>query len=303
MGKKNTKSNQKDCGVIYVAFGVPYLLQALHSYRTLKMNNPDISAKIVTNVLSFTSDDPLLTVQYIDAPDGENRKYKTSVYELSPFQRTLYLDADTEVCDNISFGFHFLDRVDFAIRPAPVLIKNVSFEINPERSYRWARKWGEFNGGVFFFRKCSECEILFKSWNAEIIEKKLKRDQKALTRAIVKNPGMSLWPLAPAWNFTRYDYKIHRKQKKLRREPFIWHYIDYSYSPRSLYNVLRMAGGNYVFRQKAYSYSFWKKFVIAPYLKKASFGNETLFKMATNLFRPLRIISYFGEGKKGAMSK
>lgn len=269
--KEAPNNHEADCGVIYVAFGIPYLLQTLHSYRTLRRNNPDIPVKIITNVLSYTVADPLLTIQHIDAPDEENRKYKTSVYQYSPFRKTLYLDADTEVLGDISLGFEFLEWADIAIRPAPCLIKNVSTEPDPKKAYHLARTWGEFNGGVFFFRKSGECERFFRYWNDDIKENDLKRDQKALLRSIAQNRSMSIWPLGPAWNYTRYDYRTHKlysEQKRLRSEPFIWHYINFSFCVRALSDIINMSKDSEVFWAEVVSLAFLKTFILVPFIER-----------------------------------
>lgn len=111
-------------GALYVAFGAPYLLQALHSIATLRRHNPELPVIVLCNTAPPDPIPPALgpsfcTFRQIDAPNAQNREFKSSVHQHSPFVRTLFLDFDTEIKDNLAQGFAFLNHADIAIRPEP----------------------------------------------------------------------------------------------------------------------------------------------------------------------------------------
>lgn len=44
---------------------------------------------------------------------------KSQMYDLSPFENTLYLDTDTIICGNLDFGFKMAERHGIAMCIAP----------------------------------------------------------------------------------------------------------------------------------------------------------------------------------------
>ncbi len=86
---------------------------------------------------------PELPVSVIRLPAGSNLLDKARLYRETPFERTLYLDVDTVVLDDLEFGFEMADRTGLAccICECP-----------------WARRYPsmkgdlvEYNTGVLFF--------------------------------------------------------------------------------------------------------------------------------------------------------
>jgi len=104
-------------------------------------------------------------------------------------------------------------------------------------------------------------------------------------RALATCPEVTIRPLAAAWNYTRYDIQTHPRECWLRHEPFVWHYMDYSYSPGALRGVWAMAQvsgrtrvmGNWV---------FVKQQVIRPFLTRYA-GLKTFYKIRSSLKRAL----------------
>jgi hypothetical protein len=93
----------------------------------------------------------------IDAAEGDVSSLieKTKIFDLSPFDETLFLDIDTVVMGNLDFGFNKASEYGLAICicEAP-----------------WARRYKnifvgdeiEYNTGVIFFNK--EAKIVFDEW-------------------------------------------------------------------------------------------------------------------------------------------
>lgn len=160
-------------------------------------------------------------------PGSHALQEKARMLDLSPFEETLYLDADTVVLGNLNFGFAKAQAHGIA----------VSISENP-----WARRYPrifsgdevEYNTGVVFFtRKCAD---LFEEWkrSGRDLDSKLvfvkggkpvamsANDQGTFAAAIEKT-GFNPFILPANWNF----------RPKWRKNFFgplkIWH--DYSDPP------------------------------------------------------------------------
>jgi hypothetical protein len=102
---------------------------------------------------------PELPVHIHQLPDQANLLDKAGMFQYSPFEQTLFLDADTVVMDRLDFGFEMADRHALAccICECP-----------------WARRYTgiglgdlvEYNTGVLFFTK--EAQPVFDAWNINV---------------------------------------------------------------------------------------------------------------------------------------
>src|SRR6056297_1026233 len=210
-------------GVIYVAFGAPYLAMSLVSAATLRATNPDVPIMIVTNVArepphvywwrEHTGD----VWQYVEGETDANRLTKTDIFRLSPFENTLYLDCDTAVLADISQINFFLDYFDLLMM----------YQSNPGTDRKRTlfdgalpySTIGHFNGGVVAFRKNKEAEKFFRLWNERYRSMNIKRDQPSLVEALYISDARLL-PLQPAWNAGQ-SIKEHARRRK---DIVVWHY-------------------------------------------------------------------------------
>ncbi len=99
-------TEEKTRGVVWLAFGEPFFMMACHSARTLAEHTPDIGRYLLTNLPIDSAswrDRSLFTgIRHVEAPDSENRIWKTSAHTWTPFDQTIYLDCDTEIRGDIS---------------------------------------------------------------------------------------------------------------------------------------------------------------------------------------------------------
>ena len=108
--------NQKRRGILYCAKGDNYLKMARLSALSIKKFNPEMSCSICTSELT---NDPVW--DYIIPLDPEIQDYDQymldKLYTLTktPYLKTLYLDADTYVLEDIESLFLVLKRFDLAI--------------------------------------------------------------------------------------------------------------------------------------------------------------------------------------------
>ncbi len=200
-------------GALYVAFGERARQEATHSIKRLK----GLPVAVI-------GDEPLIgndmTFIPFDRPGPGARRAKLSMGELTPWDRTLYLDADTRPVGDISTGFDMLaDGWELVLahsgRQGYDVLGNVAageraitFEVLscPEPL--------GLQAGVIFFRKCESVVRMFGAWREEW-EQDRGQDQAALLRALWRVP-VRVWVLGTPWN-SEHGEIIQHKFGRVRR--------------------------------------------------------------------------------------
>jgi len=198
-------------GVLYIVWG--RFDQALleRSMASLRERHPDLPVEVAR-----LADDATL----LD---------KAAMLDMTPFDETLFLDADTVVLGDLSFGFEKARRHGMAcsICECP-----------------WARRYGglagemvEYNTGVLFFT--DQARLVFDAWKANVrnldssiilkdgdqIGRMPLNDQAGFAKA-VDDTGYPLFVLPYNWNFRPKWHKSWFGPLK------IWH--DYEPVPDAL---------------------------------------------------------------------
>ena len=193
----------KQCGVIYLAFGTVYFIMALRSIRSLRQTNPDLPVTLVTNLDVPKSDIPILTKDdtliVLGDDQSQNRLLKTSINQMSEYDKTVFLDCDTLVLGELRSGFDFLDYFDVACRlnPYPQTRKGkAEVAVLDSLSVRDCPHW---NSGVMFFRKSEATNRFFAKWNTDFTELGNPYDQVSLVKTIFEDPARVL-SLDAKWN-------------------------------------------------------------------------------------------------------
>ena len=176
-------------GTIYVAYGERAKQETAKSAASLRRHN----------------DLPIITIDetVFDRPGPGARWAKLNVDRLSPFDYTLYLDADTRVNGDVSAGFGMLgDGWDLLIAPSVNQghecfrhigqIENQATLDELENPFPL-----QLQAGVMFFHR-ERCARLFAAWRDEWLRFK-GQDQAALLRALNREPVRVLL-LGRAWN-------------------------------------------------------------------------------------------------------
>lgn len=181
------------------------------------------------SVASVSAEHPELPVEVARLPDGATLLDKAGMLDLSPFEETLFLDADTVVLGNLDFGFDKAARHGLAcsICECP-----------------WARRYAgldgdmvEYNTGVLFFTAAAR--PVFDAWRAcvrdvdssivfrhgEGLARMLLNDQAGFAAA-VEETGFNLFTLPYNWNFRPKWHKSWYGPLK------IWH--DYEPVPAAI---------------------------------------------------------------------
>lgn len=220
----NQSIETDDIGVVYLAFGYEYCIQAVRSVCSLKTIHPNLNVSIVTNVplnstihgainYNGTEVGPELfdEVVYIDDETDTNRQYKTSINNHTPYSKTLFLDCDTVVKREIVQGFQFLNYADLAAVPRPI----------PSRamSERWdgdihvdgidIEDTTTFYSGVFFFNTGATSDF-FASWNSRFNDFGYEYDQYSFTNAIIET-DIDYLPTPIIWNTMDTDIQRYKE--------------------------------------------------------------------------------------------
>jgi len=204
--EKPIKDWKANSGIYVVAFGAPARKCANRCIRACKRQMPDIPiALCATEPLDAGED---IFIQCEDLDIG-GRTAKLAAYKHAPkeWEYVLYLDADTEPAEDISFIFETLakgweilicrDMAKYAV--ARFMLRADNHE---ESEATWELMGTDevlqYNGGVFAFRRCERTAEFFRLWQTEW-QRWAGRDQGALLRALYLHP-MKLFVLSNQWN-------------------------------------------------------------------------------------------------------
>jgi hypothetical protein len=209
-------------GVIYLAFGAPYLAMALNSVASLRVFNPALPVCILTNVVDQPPETDWWKSTashwlFFDKATDANREIKTNIYAYSPFDKSAYLDCDTLVLADLTPLSLFLDYFDILLKPSEQPGKT-----DRKRTILNGVPYGtvtHFNGGVLGFRKAANVEQFFDCWRERYNELNFKRDQPSLVEALFYS-NVRMFPLRRRWNCSDRWYA----KNEIRLDVAIWHY-------------------------------------------------------------------------------
>lgn len=197
--------NRPEEGVTYIAFGRTHYVMALFSASSFRRTNPGRGVRIVTDIhipldQAFEDFDPTTDSScFVQSSAERNRAFKTSANRYSPFPRTLLLDADTVVLQDLDLPFRLLNHADLLLKPDP---KGQNRDWQREE---WVLDLGvlgdipSWNGGVVFFRRSTVTDEFFDSWHSGLLERGSEFDQPSLVEAIITSSARVL-PLDERWN-------------------------------------------------------------------------------------------------------
>jgi len=208
-------------GVLYVAYGEKAREQAGVSIRTARKQAKGLPIAVV-------SDTPMTGVEHnIYHPEADRgaRTQKTQMYRLSPFEQTLFLDADTEMLSSPAGGWELLKYVDLVLTQdvTRIFAENHWPHLNKDEVAATTKLLGTgqhlyYNSGVIFFRRNDRTAAMMDAWYAEWLRWNL-HDQMALLRAIHQHP-VRIAPMRAPWN-THHQKEaqfIYHKHRQARRE-------------------------------------------------------------------------------------
>ena len=204
-------------GVCYIAYGSPSIREAYRSMESLKKVS-DLPVALICE--KPTSISGIEHVPFEDQSFGA-RRVKVMLDLLTPFEQTLYLDADTRVLsDAIAKGFEILDQGwDLVLAPSENQGSLVFAHIDQEERQYTSESLEntlplQLQAGVMWFAKTDRSAALFQAWRKEWLRFK-KHDQAALVRALDRT-ACRIWILGTAWNSRRGAIVDHRFGRAVR---------------------------------------------------------------------------------------
>jgi hypothetical protein len=210
-------SEKESCGVIYIATGAVYVDAAIRSAESVKQYLPDISIDLFTDAGSLESH-PFDRIVTIDNP---HRRSKVDYIAQSRFDRTLYLDSDTLVVDEIGDLFDLLERYDIVAAHAHARNRSAT-----QVSWRKVlpQSFPQLNSGVLLFKKSDRVLKLFEDWRSAFHEAGFSKDQVTF-RELVWDSDLALYILPPEYNIRYKKYVDVWEEKEAR--PKILHYAAF----------------------------------------------------------------------------
>lgn len=192
----------------------------------------DLERLLERSIASLKKHHPDLPIHIERLPDESTYLDKVRMFEVSPFETTAYLDADTVILGNLDYAFEQAEQFGIAccVNESP-----------------WARRYDglrdrgdmvEYNAGIVFFDKVKSKPV-FDAWAAccytlnsssrfhtpEGIKRQLCNDQAGMAKAI-EDTGFNPKVLPHNWNFRPFWQRSYVGPLK------IWH--DYAEPPEHL---------------------------------------------------------------------
>jgi hypothetical protein len=147
-------------GILYIAIGEDFVDEAKTSVGSVRRHMGDIPIAIVTDSTDYNLEpfDHHILIDNTEQIETKDRIWlwdTTIKPEYSPFEKTLYLDTDTYLCDDVSEMFGLLDQYDLAIARTP---EQDTVSTLPE-------PWHHYNTGVVAYRDSEAANRLFNKWS------------------------------------------------------------------------------------------------------------------------------------------
>ena len=163
-------------GVLYIATGDQYISEAEYSAKSVRNQMPDLEVAIATDHSNIDRD---LFDHIVDLSNGyPDSGVSTITPELSPFDRTLFLDTDTYVAKPVYELFEILDEHEIAVTQSP---GRLSVPDVPD-------PWSEYNTGVISYKSTEKAKEFFRTWarvHEELIESDgITRNQPSFAKSL-----------------------------------------------------------------------------------------------------------------------
>lgn len=182
-------------GVLYAATGERFVREAEISARSVKRHMPELPVLLWTDVPEKA---PKIfdEVKRIESPRYFFADKVGPMLE-SPFEKTLFLDTDTYVCEPVWDLFELLERFDIALAHAPM---------RHDREYPTPNCFSEMNSGVMVYRRNDRVARVLKRW-VELYEGAMEKDPNAdkgdqvyIRQALYESDAV-LYILPPEYNY------------------------------------------------------------------------------------------------------
>ena len=203
-------------GVLFVATG-DYALAAHHAAASIREHSPNLGIQIFTDC----KDLPAEHFDHIGTIPDPHRRSKVDFISQSCFERTLYLDSDIRIVEDISEMFMLLDRFDIAVAHAHMRNHSPTTQL-------WRceipESFPQMNAGVILFNNSPGVMKLLADWRVAYKEAGFAKDQVSL-RELLWLSDLRIATLPPEYNI-RYEKYLEVWAEKEAR-PRILHYARF----------------------------------------------------------------------------
>lgn len=213
-------------GVVFVATGASYIACAEAAAKSVRRHMPDVPIALFTNASQLgisLSDvfDPVIELESV------HHRSKVDCLMNSPFDRTLFLDADIRVLEDVSELFDLLDRFDIAMAHAHARNRDATRAV---WTHALSDAFPQFNTGVVAVRRNPQTDALLKDWSNNYKTAGFRKDQVTLRELLWKS-DLRIATLPPEYNirYPKYLWLWPRREAR----PRICHFYRYSFVRRS----------------------------------------------------------------------
>jgi hypothetical protein len=174
-------------GIVYSCSGESYIAEALRSARSSIAHNA--LPHVLFTSTEVTSEPGLSTVRF--EPSANAYADKIANMRRSPFERTIYLDTDTFVVEEIVHVLALLDHFELAVAQDPSRRRNGDQQV-PDA-------FGEFNTGVIAWRADERIAAFMSSWEETYLSWLEHEPFAGAARASAKRRARLEPGRAPSW--------------------------------------------------------------------------------------------------------
>jgi hypothetical protein len=149
-------------GIITIAVGEKYAKQARYLAMSCMLHCPWITRAVITDRPELLDNFYDITVLY-KKEMGQPFSLKTRLYDLSPFEKTLYIDSDSLVVNNVDVLWDYIKNRTLAYEGAKITGGVWYYDINDAMrriNVPWIPK---FNSGMFLFNKDEAAKAIFET--------------------------------------------------------------------------------------------------------------------------------------------
>jgi hypothetical protein len=189
--------NHQDSGVLFIVTGAHFTAAAGEAARSVAQFNPWLKIGIFSDQ---DVTDPVFS--FVGKIQGEDSRRKHEYVGLSPFAKTLYLDSDVRVIDDLSDLFRLLERYEMA--GAHVRYRSVPKRLRKNK-LDLPQAFPQINCGVLLYRKCERVDKLFQSWIDIYRDDGFTRDQIPFREALWLS-DVKFYAFGPEYNMRNIPF-------------------------------------------------------------------------------------------------
>ena len=221
---------EKNKGILFIAFGEKYVKEAIFCVKSLK-NYTQLPCTIYCDMMTDENKKYFDEVNLI-IPD--HVRTKVDYLEKTPYEKTLYLDSDTMITEDIEPIFDLLNKYDVAM----------THDFARKR-FKWSQvideynaipdAFSEFGGGVILYKKSTSFDFLkkWKHYFYKYYDKTNGWDQASLRIASWKTENL-IYVLPPEYNIRGKNIRLKTDKlpeveggkHPLRSRILHWHGLD-----------------------------------------------------------------------------